>query len=229
MALPKLGRWLIPGVVLLVLAVVGGPYVYINYVAKEAPDRLTLSGPGSSPTRGAGRASLDGNWTVAGGSQAGYRVKEVLFGQRKEAVGRTDKITGTFTVSGTTVTAGAFTVDMTTVRSDEERRDRQFHGRIMDTARYPTATFTLSQPIQLPSIPGSGVASEVDVPGQLTLHGTTRPVVIRMTARHDGSTIEVNGSLPMTFADWGIPNPSFGPITAEDNGLLELLLRFTRS
>ncbi|MDP9069876.1 MAG: YceI family protein [Actinomycetota bacterium] len=83
---------------------------------------------------------LDGTWRVTAGSRAGYRVKEVLFGQDAEALGRTDDVTGAFDVRGTSVAAGWFSVDMTTVTSDESRRDNQFRGRIMVVATYPTAT-----------------------------------------------------------------------------------------
>lgn len=72
---------------------------------------------------------------MAAGSQVGYRVREVLFGQGAEAVGRTQDVTGTITISGSSVTAGSFTADLTTVKSDKSRRDAQFQGRIMDTAR----------------------------------------------------------------------------------------------
>ena len=46
------------------------------------------------------------------------------------------------TLDGAIVTDASFTVDMTTVTSDESRRDAQFDGRIMETSVYPTATFT---------------------------------------------------------------------------------------
>jgi len=36
------------------------------------------------------------------------------------------------------------------------------------------------------------------------------------------------GSIPVTFADYGIANPSFGPVSTEDNGEVEFLLAFTR-
>jgi hypothetical protein len=33
----------------------------------------------------------------------------------------------------------------------------------------------------------------------------------------------------VTFADYGIPEPSFGPATVEDHGEVELLVVFTRA
>ena len=40
-------------------------------------------------------------------------------------------------------------------------------------------------------------------------------------------TIEVTGSLPVTFADWGIPNPSFGPASVGETGTMEFAVVFT--
>jgi polyisoprenoid-binding protein YceI len=174
-------------------------------------------------------ASLDGTWTVDSGSQAGYRVKEVLLGQSTEAVGRTTAVTGQLTVSGSQVESGSFTVDLTKVTSDEDRRDSQFQGRIMETATYPTATFKLLQPITLEELPADGDTITATAQGELTLHGTTKQVTVEVTARRNGDGFEVSGSIPVTFADYDIPNPSFGAVTTEDRGEIEFLLIFTRA
>ncbi len=92
---------------------------------------LTLSLP-------AGSGAVSGSWTAGSGSQAGYRVNEVLLGQNTTAVGRTSSVTGTLTLAGSTATAASFRVPMATVHSDKSQRDGQFDGRIMDVARYPT-------------------------------------------------------------------------------------------
>jgi polyisoprenoid-binding protein YceI len=183
----------------------------------------SAGGTSSDPSQATG---TDGAWKVSTGSLVGYRVKDVLFGQSNVAVGRTDKITGSVTVSGTSITAGSFTVDMATVTSDQSRRDEQFNGRIMDTGTFPTATFKLTKPIQLGSIPAQGVEKTVQATGELTLHGVTRTVAFDLTGRLTGSEVQVAGSIPITFADWNIPIPSFGPITTEDHGVLEFALSF---
>jgi polyisoprenoid-binding protein YceI len=225
-----LRRWAAGGGAAAVALVVGGPFVYTHFIESKAPARLRLSSNGSSSTVAAAPVPVDGTWTVGAGSQAGYRVKEVLFGQSHEAVGRTTNVTGSFRISGTTVTASTFTVDLTTVTSDQDRRDRQFQGRIMDTALYPTATFAAGGPVDLGSVPAAGIVHTVSVPGQLTLHGTTRPVTVPLTVRYTGSTVDVSGSIPVTFADWNIPNPSFaGVVTTEDHGVVEFLLHFNHS
>jgi polyisoprenoid-binding protein YceI len=229
-------RWLAIGVAAAAIAVVGGPYLYIHFIDGSAPAPLTLSAPSATSSAGTTSSSgqtnegTDGTWNVASGSIVGYRVNEVLFGQSHTAVGRTDSITGSMTVSGTTITGASFTVDMTSVTSDQSRRDGQFNGRIMDTATYPTATFTLSQPIDLGSIPANGVRQSFKATGALTLHGVTKTVTFTVTGQYTGSAVQVAGSIPITFADWGIPNPSFGGVvTTEDHGVLEFTLNFAHS
>src|SRR5205823_2339121 len=49
-------------------------------------------------------------------------------------------------------------------------------------------------------------------------------VAVDLKAQRNGGRFEVNGAIPIAFADWGIPNPTFGPVSTEDHGLLELLI-----
>ena len=222
------GRIVLIGAVLALVLAVGGPFVYINYVQGDAPERLGVATATTAGGTAAAGTSLDGTWTVAGGSQAGYRVEEVLLGQNVEAVGRTSAVTGELTVSGTEVQSGSFTVDLTQVTSDEDRRDDAFQGRIMETATYPTATFELTEPITLAELPADGETVTATANGELTLHGTTKAVTVELTVQRDGDTVNVSGSIPVTFADYGIGNPSFGPVTTEDNGEIEFLLALNR-
>jgi polyisoprenoid-binding protein YceI len=232
---PKTGRWkrwLLIAVISAVGLAVVGPYVYIHFIEGKppAPLALTTSAPAATtdPSSSTPSGSFDayGTWSVAEGSQVGYRVKEVIFGQSNEAVGRTSDVAGTISVAGSTIRSATFTADMTSVASDQSRRDTQFHGRIMNTSTFPTATFTLTQPIDVGSIPTDGVAKTYEATGEFTIHGVTKRVAFPLTGKRSGSTIQVSGSIPIVFADWGIGNPSFGPVTTEDHGVMEFLLNF---
>ena len=182
----------------------------------------------AAPSGAASSGSIDGAWSASDRSLLGYRVKEVLFGQSTEGVGRTNAVTGSLSIAGSTVEKGDFTVDMTTVKSDSGNRDNQFQGRIMDTSKFPTSTFTLTQPIELGSVPAEGQTVTASATGDLTLHGTTKSVTFDVQSQLKDGKIEVNGTIPIVFADYGIPNPSFGPASTEDNGVLEFLLVFTK-
>ena len=69
----------------------------------------------------------------------------------------------------------------------------------------------------------------VPATGELTLHGTKKTVTINVTAKRSGGTIPVQGTIPVVFADYGIPSPSFGPASVEDNGEIEFLVTFAKS
>ena len=178
----------------------------------------------------ASAGALDGVWNVDptdASTTFGYRVQEVLGGVDTTATGRGNEIDGSITVAGTTVTEGSFTVQVASITSDRSQRDGQFTGRIMQTSQFPTATFTITQPVDLGTIPADGEQVTASVTGDLTLHGVTNSVTFDVTAQTDGTTIGVLGEIPIVFADYGIDNPSTGFVTTEDNGLLEFILVFT--
>jgi polyisoprenoid-binding protein YceI len=225
--------WFIGIPVLLVLVFVGGPFVYINFIRDDAPPPLEFSTEttraSGSTTTAASTASVDGEWAVRSGSTVGYRAQEILFGQSADTAGRTSDVTGTMTITGTTVDDASFTADLTTLESDSDNRDNQVQGRILNTAEFPNATFTLAEPIELESIPEDLVEITVTATGDLTIHGTTRPVTFELKARRNGETIEVNGSIPITWSDYDIGAPSGGPAQVEDSGQMEFLITFERA
>jgi polyisoprenoid-binding protein YceI len=230
--------WLAGAAAAVVVLAVGGAFVYIHFISGPAPASLGLkssgspaAGSGNTSTAGGGSSSVAGTWKVATGSVVGYRVKEVLLGQDNTAVGRTSAITGHLSIASSRVTAGTFTVQMATIKSDEGKRDAQFNGRIMDTATFPTGKLTLTRPITITPLPAVGVIKKYTASGNLTLHGHTRAVTFPLSAeRTTAGQIEISGSIPILFANWDIPNPSFaGFVTTQNHGVLEFLLKLTRS
>lgn len=228
-------RYVIVALVIVGLGLVVGPWAYINLIKDDAPSALTID-DNSDVTIPSGSieqdtiSDLNGEWVVtsAGESVVGYRVKEVLFGQSTEGVGRTREIQGQLTVTNDQVTNVSFTVQMGTLTSDAANRDRQFNGRIMDTSTYPTSTFVLTQPIALPANALSGEVITVNAQGDLTLRGTTRLVQFPLQAKVEGATFTVVGNISIVFDEWGIPEPSLPGITVEPDGLLEFSLVFSR-
>jgi polyisoprenoid-binding protein YceI len=184
--------------------------------------KTTSKAPAASPP------SLDGTWKATSASQLGYRVKEVIAGQKIEGVGRTNAITGSLTMAGTKVTDVDLTVDMATFKSDEGRRDGQFNSRIMSVSEFRVGTLKLTSPIDLKKIPADKEQVTTKASATLTLRGQSNDVDFDVVARRNGANIEVNGSIPILFADYGIPNPSIGPVTTEDNGLLEFVVVFAK-
>ena len=223
-------------VAVLAVVVAAGTIVYTKFIdqpddefsQQDVIDRLdntTVAGGSAAPV-GDG---VDGTWTINADSEVGYRIKEVINTLPKEANGRTKSITGSLTMAGTVVSAGEFTVDMTTFDSGDSRRDGQFRGRIMEVDKFPTATFTLTAPIDFQQIPTDAGSVTVNATGDLTLHGVTKSVTFELTATFKNGLIGVLGKIPVTFADYDIGNPSFATVTTEDHGLLEFVLVLNRA
>lgn len=215
--------------VLAALAVAG--IVYLLGPGAERPEPLALDdAPASSATTSANPsgdgASADGAWAIGAGSRAGYRVLEDRLGgiSNIEAVGRTDKVTGGFTVAGSTVTRVVVDVDVASITSDSGFRDGRFRGSIMEADRFPSATFRATS-ISLPGVPEVGHTEEVPVTGTLTLKGVERKVTTTLQVRRsDARTVEVLGSVPVTFADYGIETPRPPGLRVRDSGQVEFLV-----
>jgi len=241
----KIVTWVVGVIVGLIVLGFGAVLVYVKLIKDDAPSKFdessldsvlgatTTVAPGDPVTTTAAASTssgdVSGTLTVAADSQVGYRVKETLAGVDTEGAGRSSSITGTMTIDGTTVTATDLTVDMTTFTSDDSRRDSQFNGRIMQVSQFPTATFKLTTPIDVGTIPTDGSSVQVQATGDLTIHGVTKPVTFDLTAKETNDRIGVVGSTVITFADYGIENPSNGFATTGDTGTLELQLVFDKT
>jgi polyisoprenoid-binding protein YceI len=184
--------------------------------------------PSTAAAAQATATGIDGTWSISTGSEVGYRVKESISGFDTVANGRTQAITGTIAASGTAVTDGEFTVDMTTFRSDETRRDRQFNGRVMNVSKFPTSTFKLTTPIDFGAIPSEGGTVNASATGDLTLHGATKSVTFDVQGTFKNGLIGVLGQIPVVFDEYDIPSPSIGTVSTEDNGVLEFVLVLAR-
>ena len=233
------------GVVLIVVAVVGGAGLWYVFSQPSGPAPVSLgslppatvspagtSGPAPSadPVEGVWTTDPTASSTSGPASFVGYRVREELANiGATEAVGRTADVSGSLTIEGTTISKVEITADLTTLQSSSDNRDRQLGRQALETATFPTATFVLTTPIELGSEPVQGQVIEATATGDLTLHGVTKSVQVPLQARLEGNTIVVAGSLQIAFADFGIAKPqAMLVLSVEDAAVMELLIHFTR-
>lgn len=219
---------IIAGVLLLGgTAAVAGPIVYRDLIVGEQEAAPTVTAAPRA-TDGAGDAidasDLSGEWTVTDGSFAGYRVDEVLNDTDVTVVGRTDDVTGTFTVDGLTLTSAEITVDVASIETDSSSRDAYFRDMALRTAEHPTATFTLTGPVTAASTPAVGEVQAVTATGELTIAGVTREVTVDLEAVLNEGSGQVAGSIPITFADFGVEAPNLGFVSVEPDGFVEFSL-----
>jgi polyisoprenoid-binding protein YceI len=233
---------LIAAALVVALVVGGGLWWYLD---DDAPEEVSLDaavdqvdGDASSDTTAAGSA-IDGTWTIdtesgdfdfetATGTFAGFRVDEELAGiGAATAVGRTGEVTGSFTIDGGAVTEAEFEVDLTTLTSNESRRDDRVQEALA-TTEFPTAAFTLTEPIDLGAGAAEGESVSVTATGDLTIHGVTQAVEFPLEAQLVDGTVVVVGSLDLAFADYEVEVPS-SPVVlgVDDQGVLELQFLLT--
>lgn len=227
------------------LAIVGGVvalavvaiFVVVQFVLPDdAPEKEKLTDATNATGEAVDPSTLDGTWTVVAGEGdaatfAGYRVEEVFAAGARSAtaVGRTGDVEGELTVGGGKVSAGTVTVDMTTLASDEGRRDNAIRDRGIQTNQFPEATFTLTEPVALPEM-RDGKVSQVKVTGDLTLHGVTKSVDVDLSVRPSGELFTIDASVPVAFTDYDIETPSIGGfVTVEEQGSLEFRISFQKS
>jgi polyisoprenoid-binding protein YceI len=233
-----------------VIALLGGFVVFQQFLAGDDVARLTLpppatdgpsTDPSASSTTGAApgtatASELAGAWTVADGSVVGYRVREQLGGisALTDAVGRTSAVTGAATLEAAgetlTVTGASFEADLSQLESDEGRRDNRIRTIGLESDTFPTATFVLAEPLEVPAEALTGATVDLTLTGDLTIHGVTERVSIPGQARLNGDRIEVVGSLTFPFSDFGMTPPDVaGFVQVEDDATLELLVSLAKA
>jgi polyisoprenoid-binding protein YceI len=171
---------------------------------------------------GAGSSSIDGTWTLANGSSAGYRVPEQFLWQHGTLVARTTAVTGKFAIAHAEVSSATLRVDLSTVTAGGKTPSGL--AGILDTASHPVAVFTLTKPIVISSAPAMNQTFTASATGLLAMHGTTHLVTFAVAARYDGSQLEAAGSIPIAFSDWNIK----APFAVQDQGSVEFLLLMHR-
>lgn len=205
--------------------------------AAATDEPAATDGAGASTAPAPADDELAGDWTVMEESVAGYRVREQLagFDAETDAVGRTSDVSGSVILVGggdaLQLTEGSITVDTTTIVSDEDRRDDRMRREGLQTDTYPTATFTITAPVDVPAAALDGAAVELTLVGDLELHGVTRQVSIPATAQLIDGQIQVAGAVTFALADFDISAPNVGGfiISIADQGALEFLVVLARA
>jgi polyisoprenoid-binding protein YceI len=228
-----------------VVAVVGVGAAIAIYLSAEAPEAVDIDAAveqvdGAGAATEDGEADLAGIWSVdpsigtfsvteSTGTFVGFRVAEELTGPGEvEAIGRTPAVTGSLVLDGTVVTDAGFEADMTELVSDRSQRDRRMRDAV-GVATNPTATFRLTEAVDLGVQPAEGETVEVEGVGDLTVNGVTRTVAVPLQAAVTDGVLVVTGSFPIVFADHDVTPPSAPVVVSvDDNGIVELQLFLTR-
>ena len=215
-------------IVVLALASVG-PVLYAALTDNGVKTASLDEGQGEPAT-----TDVNGTWTIIPGkgpnaTSVGYTFHEVLPGKSKITSGSTSHVSGSLIVKDGSLTEGTVTVDMATLASDVEKRDIAVRRTILHTDDFPEGTFSITKPVDLRNIPDDGTVREVDVPGELTLHGKTEDVTATLKVMRTGDAVIVGGDVPINRADFGLTSPDFVAAKIDDKGEINLLLTLKKA
>lgn len=226
--------------VVAVLALAAGWWFFVRQDAELAtkppqiPDTLAQS---TSTPRSADGAptSTDGNGdsvaftVVSESSEAAYFADEELasIGVPSTAKGSTNAVTGTFYLASDgleldTSQPSTFTVDLTTLRSNEQRRDNRVQ-EALETGTFPTATFTVTEVSGVDTSLDPSAEQAFQMTGVLELHGVEREVTWEVQARREGDVITALATTTFLYADFGVTAPNIaGFVSVADDVTLQM-------
>lgn len=150
-------------------------------------------------------------------SEVRYIIDEIKRGQPTTVVGTTNQIAGDILIDSSDPSAskvGTIRINVRTLRTDEERRDRATRSRILQSAQaaYEFVEFSPTDIGGLPAAIELGVPIALEINGQLTVRDITHPVSFRATVTLV-STQRLEGQAATTVRrsdyDLVIPNVPF--------------------
>ena len=190
------------------------------------PARLVITGLllcASVPSIGSEAAKVNAiQLQITDGTTASYRVREQFVGIDfpSDAVGTSNGITGTlvFAPDGSIDSAQSkLTIDLKSLKSDQDRRDNYIRTRTFETDKFPTAEFVPRRIQGVPSpLPLDGQAG-FQLTGDLTVHGVTREVTWQGVATFTKDQVAGRAMTSFTFETFGLAKPKIARLLSVDD------------
>jgi polyisoprenoid-binding protein YceI len=160
---------------------------------------LVLAAPSAAATAGTLTLHLD-----PAGSSASFTLDATLH----TVHGELGPASGDVAFDPETAEAsGEVVIDLTGADTGNGRRDTKMHEKILETDRFPSSTLRV-QRINLPRPIHQG-RNELQLLGELSLHGATHQVSLPAVAELDGDRVTATAWIDVPFVDWGLDDPSF--------------------
>ena len=211
----------------IVVAIVASIYIFGAGGAKTGATSGTVTVPTLAPTDGATLFTIDSS-----SSKATFTINEVLFGNPNTVVGETDKVAGQILVNAQDPSksqVGEIKIDVSTVVTDNDLRNRTLQGRILqtDTAANQYATFVAKSITGLPESIAVGQQVSFKITGDLTTHQVTKTVTFDATVKVvSDKQITGTASTTVKYSDFGISVPDVPSVTGLGD-TVKLALDFT--
>ncbi len=206
-----MGKWVLRGVGLVVVVVVGlGVYVWFSGGSGEPSTSVTAASVVGSGEAGSGVVySIDQSQ-----SEVSFAMDEVLQGTPMVVVGTTNEVAGEVLVDfddPANSRLGDIVVNVRTLTTGNDFRDRAIRGPILNSAsdEFEFATFVPSSIDGIPDAVTVGDALTLVVNGDFTVAGVTSPVSFDVGLTLTSETqISVSGTATVSRSEFGLTIPN---------------------
>jgi polyisoprenoid-binding protein YceI len=151
--------------------------------------------------------AADGPWRIVRGEVRA--LCPLTLGGGFEA--KTTALSGSVVLSGSRPAslAGELTVDLRTLDSGIELRNRHLREQYLEVGRGEGFETAVLADVQLAEVDATSVQGQTRFSATLRLHGTKRPVSGQAEVRREGVPVRVQASFVVALADYGIPKPEY--------------------
>jgi polyisoprenoid-binding protein YceI len=164
---------------------------------------------------------------ASGESSAKYVVEETLSGLPATAVGTTTDVAGEIYLTAEGLYDGLeskFTVDLSTLKTDESRRDNYVRSNVLQTSRYQLAEFVIESVDGFPAGYVEGEEATLTLSGTMTIKEVSLPITFTVLARQATGTLTATADTQFNMSDFGIDPPSVPLARAKDGVVLQIVI-----
>lgn len=128
--------------------------------------------------------------------------------------GEGGKPTGKIILDGNKqLTVAEFEVVLSEFKTGLDLRDTHMKEKYLQVDKFPKATFKSEKVV----FKGNTIPSELEVPGTLTLHGVSKPIVAVVEAHEKGDLVQGEAHFEIKLTDFNIEIPSFSGVTVAES------------
>ncbi len=164
---------------------------------------------------------------MLGAAFPGNVVEETLSGLPATAVGVTTDVTGDIYLTADGLYDGlqsGFKVDLSTLKTDESRRDNYVRNNVLETAQYQYAEFVVESVDPFPVGYVEGEEASLTLTGMMTIKDVSLPITFTVLARQAGDRLTATADTEFLMSDFGIDPPSVRIARAKDGIILQVVL-----
>jgi polyisoprenoid-binding protein YceI len=160
---------------------------------------------------------------------AGALAKLGIDAGLQKITGSTNEVTGELQLKlddpQNALVSGEFTVNLPSLKTDQDRRDSWIRDNALESNRFPVAKFVATSINNAPASYTDGAEVTFQLLGDLTVRDITQPVTFDVTATLTSDTIKGVATTAMKISSFGFDPPNFAnTLTVADDFTIQVEL-----